>query len=611
MQKRTKTWSAIVTAVAAVVIIVLVVISSNGSSPSTQSKNQTISIAEGAGASPNYILPFYPASQCTVTNTSQFQQMMFRPLYWFGLAGDASLQPNLSVGEAPVYSNKNQTVSVTTKGWKFANGETVSGTSVMFFLNLYKAEPTEFCTYSKGLGIPDQIKSATSTGSTVTLKLTAPVNPLWFTDNQLATITPLASSWDTTGTATNVGCATGAYGAATTISACKKVWTYLNAQASKISTFTNSTWQGGVDGPWTLTAMDSLGNATFAANAKYSGPQKPMVKKVKLVAFLSASSEQNQLIAGNIDLGYVDSSVLTQPAPTPGVAGPNWSQLASKYNLVVVSTFSNNYMNLNFGNNPGSKFIKQLYIRQALELAINQPAIIKNDFKNYATPTWSELPPSTPASESGTIKQPYSFNLAKAASLLKSHGWLKTGSTLTCTNPGTAQNQCGAGITLATSLKLNVEWASGTPSLDTEMNAIISYWGSLGIQTTHATATFGQTAGSCPSAYSASTTFDICNWGGGWLFAPDYFPSGEPLLLTGAGSNSGQYSNAKMDALIRSTLSANVKLTQYGQYTADQLPVLYDPLSTYQDEVLKTLKSKIGFQSVLLNYTPEYYYFSN
>ena len=34
----------------------------------------TITIAEGANATPNYILPFYPGSQCTVANTSQFQQ---------------------------------------------------------------------------------------------------------------------------------------------------------------------------------------------------------------------------------------------------------------------------------------------------------------------------------------------------------------------------------------------------------------------------------------------------------------------------------------------------------------------------------------------------------
>jgi peptide/nickel transport system substrate-binding protein len=255
--------------------------------------------------------------------------------------------------------------------------------------------------------------------------------------------------------------------------------------------------------------------------------------------------------------------------------------------------------------------LNQLYIRQALQLGINQSMIIADALKNYAQPTWSELPPSTPASESGAITQPYPFNLSKAEALLKSHGWTKSGMGLVCSKPGTGTSDCGAGITAGDLLKLNVEWYSGSPSLDTEMNAIMDDWATVGITTTHSTGTFDATAGSCPSAYTPTTAFDICNWGGGWLYAPDYFPSGEPLLLTGAGSNSGQYSNAKMDALIRATLVQNVKLTKYAQYTADQLPVLYDPLATGQTEVIKTLKSSIGFQSVLQNFTPEYYSFAN
>jgi peptide/nickel transport system substrate-binding protein len=611
MQKKTKTWTAVtILVVVAAVAIGLVVSSSGKNNPTSGVANKTLTIAEGANAAPDYILPFYPPAKCTVTNTSQFQVMMFRPLYWFGLAGDAGLQANLSSGNLPTYSNKNRTVTLTTKGWKFADGQTVNGQSVLFFLNMYKAEPSEFCTYSKGLGIPDQVKNVSVSDNTVTIDLTASVNPQWFTDNQLANITPMPSSWDRNGSATNVGCATGTYGAALTIADCKKVWTYLNAQAQIVSTFSKTMWQGGVDGPWKLTAMDDLGNATFTANTLYSGPQKPMIKTVKLVAFTSAVAEQNQLAGGNIDLGYVDPSVLTQPAPAPGKAGPNWPQLNGKYKLVVVPTFSNNYMNLNFGKNPGVKYLNQLYIRQALQLGIDQPAIIKNALKNYGQPTWSELPPSTPSTESGTITQPYPFNLAKAASLLKSHGWTKSGSSLVCAQPGTGTSNCGAGIAAGDQLKLNVEWYSGDPSLDTEMSAIIADWTTLGIQLTHSTGTFAATAGSCPSAYNPTTTFDICNWGGGWLYAPDYFPSGEPLLLTGAGSNSGQYSNATMDTLIRATLVQNVKLTTYAQYTADQLPVLYDPLATFQDEVIKGLKSTIGFQSVLQNYTPEYYSFA-
>lgn len=568
-----------------------------------------LTIAESPNATPNYILPFYPPAQCTVTNTSQFQVMMFRPLYWFGLGASAALQPQLSIGTTPRYSNGNRTVTVSTKGWKFADGQTVNGQSIMFFLNMYKAEPSEFCTYTQGLGIPDQIASASAHGNTVVMHLKSAVNPLWFNDNELATITPMANSWNRTASSLKGGCANGTFGAASTIANCKKVWTFLNAQAQKINTFTGKMWQSGVDGPWRLTKMDNLGNATFQPNARYSGPVKAKVAYVKLVAFTTATGEQNQLQAGNIDLGYVDPSVLTQPAPSPGKAGPNWPQLHNRYKLVVNTTFANNYMNLNFGGNPGAKFLNQTYIRQALEEGINQSAIIKNAFKGYGVPTWSEIPPMTPASESGKISQPFPFNLSKAESLLTSHGWTMQGNQLVCTSPGTGNSQCGAGISNGDKLTLSVEWVSGTPSLDTEMNAILADWGTLGIQTTHSTGTFGQTAGSCPVAYNKTTTFDICNWGGGWLYAPDYFPSGEPLLLTGAGSNSGLYSNPKMDSLIKQTLAANVKLTTYAQYTAEQLPVLYDPLASGTGEVINTLRSPIGFQSTLDNFTPEYYYF--
>ena len=45
----------------------------------------------------------------------------------------------------------------------------------------------------------------------------------------------------------------------------------------------------------------------------------------------------------------------------------------------------------------------------------------------------------------------------------------------------------------------------------------------------------------------------MANWGGGWVYAPDYYPSGELLFQTGAGSNAGSYSDKKNDALIHDT----------------------------------------------------------
>jgi peptide/nickel transport system substrate-binding protein len=568
-----------------------------------------ITIAEPANATPNYILPFYPPANCTVTNTSNFQIFMYRPLYFFGLGNNAGLNTGISTGNLPKYSNGNKTVTINMKGWKFADGQTVDAESVLFFLNMYDAVPSGFCTYTKGLGIPDQVASASASGNTVTIHLKSPVSPLWFTDNELATITPMANSWDVTSATKKSDCASGKYGAASTIAACKAVQAYLTKQAANTSTFTGKLWQSGVDGPYKLIKMDNLGNAEFQANPSYSGPQKAQVEFVKQVAFTSTTAEQNQLEAGNITYGYVDPSVLTSPAPSPGTAGPNWAPVASKFNLVVTVPFSNNYMNLNFGKNPGAVFLNQLYVRQALESSIDQAAIIKSADKGYAAATYSAVPLSTPSSEVGKITQPYPYDLTTAEADFTKNGWTDQSGQLVCTSPGTGAGQCGTGITQGQKLTLSLEYYSGVPSLATEMNAVIADWTSLGIGITQTTGTFNDTAGSCPSAYNAATTFDICNWGGGWLYAPDYYPSGEPLYLTGAGSNSGQYSNPTMDSLIKATLSTNVKLTTFAQFTADNLPVLWDPVQTTLTEVSKSLKSSIGFKDVLETWTPEYWHY--
>ena len=577
---------------------------------SASSTPQVITIAEGANATPDYILPFYPPANCTVTNTSQFQEMMFRPLYFYGVGGSAAVQPSVSLGNAPVYSNGNKTVTINLKGWKFADGQTIDAESVMFFLNMYDAVPSGFCTYTKGLGIPDQVATASGTGNTVVIHLKSPVSPLWFTSNELAVITPMANTWDVTSATKKSDCASGKYGAASTIAACKAVQAYLNKQGANTSTFTDKLWQSGVSGPWTLIKMDNLGNAEFTANTKYSGPVKPKVKFVKLVAFTSTTAEQNQLQAGNIDFGYVDPSVLTSPAPAPGKAGPNFAPLASKFNLVSGIPYSNNYMNLNFGKNPGAVFLDQLYVRAALESSIDQAAIIKNAFKNYGFPTDSAVPVNTPSTEVGKITNPYPYSLTAAAADFSKNGWTLTGGKLACTSPGTAAGECGAGITQGENLTLAVEYYSGVPSLATEMQAIIANWTSLGIVITQNTSTFNDAAGTCPAAYGG-TTYDICDWGGGWLYAPDYYPSGEPLYLTGAGSNSGLYSNPTMDSLIKATLSTNVKLTAFAQFSADNLPVLWDPVGTFTNEVSKSLVSSSGgvFGGPLETFTPEYWSF--
>lgn len=567
----------------------------------------TIVWADGPGASANYIFPYMSCTYFNVNNINQFQFMMFRPLYWFGLPGTAGISYPLSPAKAPVFTNGNKTATITMKGWKFADGQTVNAQSVMFFLNMYAADPGGYCGNNGSLSIPALIKSASGHGNTVKINFTKSLNPGYALYNNLSMLVPMPKAWDTTGGGVAGKCSTGVYGATSTNVACKNVEAYLNAQSANFATYTGKLWQSGVDGPWRLTHFDSLGNATFQPNNRYSGPVKAKVAFVKQVAYTAATAEENDLQAGKVTLGYVDASVLTSPAKAPGVAGPNWAPLVSRYNLLSGSSWAFNYAPLNFNpSDPKAALIKQLYVRQALQLGIDQTGIINNIFKGYGFVTSSPLPPFAPASISAPVNNPYPFDLAKAKALLTSHGWTIQNNVQTCTSPGAGANQCGAGIAQGATLSFGVIWSSGSPSFDQQWATQIADWASIGIQFTHSTGRFNTIAAGCASATSG---YEMCQFGG-WVYAPDYYPSGESLFSSQGGFNVGTYSDPQMETLIKDTIFGTAKLTAFENFAAQQLPVLFEPNSAGLAEVLKTLKSTNGFKAdPLLNFMPEYYHY--
>jgi hypothetical protein len=52
--------------------------------------------AELPGDAPNWIFPFVDAAHNNVADTAQFQQLMYRPLYWVGNGGQPSIDYSLS-----------------------------------------------------------------------------------------------------------------------------------------------------------------------------------------------------------------------------------------------------------------------------------------------------------------------------------------------------------------------------------------------------------------------------------------------------------------------------------------------------------------------------------
>jgi len=603
---------------------------SSGTAASTSAGQTTATWAEAPQTPPNYIFPFESLAFFSVSNGTQFQYLMYRPLYWFGQGTSPGLNTSLSLAAAPTYSNNDTVVTVNLDNYKWSNGETVTSQNVMFWMNMLHAEKANWAGYAPGT-IPDDIQSITVNSPTqLTMTLTGAVNSYWFTYNELSQITPMPNAWDVTaaGAAPNSGgCAAAPYGTAD--AACTNVYTFLSKQAgydpanpkaanNSLSTYaTNPLW-GVVDGPWKLTQFDASGNVTFTANKSYSGPVKPTITTFKEVPFTSDSAEFNALVGGKVDVGYLPTGDVTSPTTNPLVAGPNNPRLTGTYSMDPLYTWAINYFPYNFNSNGdggnAGRIFSQLYIRQAIQLLVDQPLYNQKINKGYGVGTYGPVP-SEPANSfvSAEVKNnPYPYNPTKAVSLLKDHGWtVVPGGTSTCASPGTAANQCGAGIPAGAKLAFDLPYASGSDNLTQLMNAEKSSWASAGINMTLSQQSFNTVIGnSVPCTTGTQCAWELGNWGAGWIFSPDYYPSGESIFQTGAGSNSGSYSDPTNDANILATTQTQVPLTQYENYLAEQLPVVFQPNTvTSLTEIAKGLSGATP-QSPLWAITPENWRFN-
>lgn len=547
---------------------------------------------------------------------------MFRPLYFFGKGASVAVQPASSLANLPVASNGDKTFTVDMKGWKYADGQSIDAESLAFDLNMFKSFTApvdgktpnigDYCGYTPGYGIPDQIKSISYpdglTGNKVVINFTSSQNPNWELYNELSQLQPLPNSWDATATGPS-HCATDAYNSAAANTQCIDVYNYLNAQSLKVSTWTSGFWQGGDDGPFTLSAADALGNVSFVPNTKYAGPQKAQLAQVNEKAYSAESAEQEDLETNSIQIGYVDPSDLSSGAPKAGGLGKNLPSLAANYNLVTGETWSYNYEALVFSNNTSGTSkandkvrnaeMGQLYVRQALQMGIDQSGIISSVDKNYAIPTCSPIPADVPASLAKPVNCAYPYSITKGLALLKSHGWKLVSGVATCEAAGSGMSDCGAGIPKGSMLAFKFSYLSAAASPATADTAQIEIggWKKEGIEVQ-----------SDPTGYNTAiticTSVDICSWGVGWIYDPDFLPTGESILGTGAGGNSGFFSNNKMNTLIKGTDFGHTSLDTYGKYAAEDAPFLYVPTSTAITEVSKTLKGYV--LNPLENFTPEY-----
>jgi peptide/nickel transport system substrate-binding protein len=614
-----------VTACSAVLAVSAAACSSGGVAPSGSStptggtpvKGGTATVALPPATVYNWIFPFYSITNASVYNDEQFQFLMYRPLYMFGNNTDTSVTINypLSPADPPVYSNDGKTVTVTLKGWKWSDGESVDANDVIFFLNMAKAEKADWYAYESGL-LPDNVVSYKATGpDTLTMQLNQAYSSIWFTYNQLAELNPMPMAWDVT----SLGAAPGSGGCTTDSAAdgwakCKAVYTFLNAQAEKPPSYATSPLWSVVDGPWKLAAFSTDGNVTVVPNPSYSGSPKPQLSAVKFVPYTDDATEYTALKTGLVDIGYIPAQDLPEK-PANSVL-PATDPLGSGYYLEPFYDFGITYAQPNFNNPQVGYLVRQLYIRQALQYAMDQPGIDAAIWRGYAVPTSGAIPTlpanqwEPPIQEENGGQGPYPFSLAKAKALLISHGWAEVGGVMTCQDPA----KCGTGITAGEQLKLTFDYSTGVTASTDQWQVYKSDASQVGIDITLEGQTFDAIIGESAPCAPMGPKCDVQVFAeGGWGYdGPGFEPTGESLFETGAGSNSGNYSDPTMDQLINEThTSSSLSVFyQYATYAAEQLPFIWAPSpNPFQIQAVNSTLRGVTF-SPMFTLLPEYWYYT-
>jgi peptide/nickel transport system substrate-binding protein len=284
------------------------------------------------------------------------------------------------------------------------------------------------------------------------------------------------------------------------------------------------------------------------------------------------------------------------------------------YKIFSAPTWGANFWVLNFAHTATKPLIDQLYIRQALAHLVDQPGYVRGIFKGYAIEQYGPIPsdPPNPLITSYEKSDPYPYSLADSESLLRGHGWsIVPNGTDTCTSPGTASSECGAGIAKGQRLELTDVYGSGVSYIDEINTSFISEAAAVGIKITGVLRTSNSILSDY--GYTNTQTWDLEDWGGS-SYPPEIDPTGDFPFGKGSAGNQGSYYDPKTQGLIDATVSGSGSVAAYDayeNYVTAQLPDIWQPLNdnviAYKSDLSGTDGGVDGLTQA--SFTPEDYYF--
>lgn len=593
--------------------------SSAGTVGTTAVDGGTATYATEPDLNVNYIFPFVSPNYIDVSNTDDFQYLMYRPLYWFGQGTKPYLDGKLSLAYPPTYSGRQVTIKLRKYNW--SNGQPVTAQNVLFWINMQLSLANSANEYGGTVAgdFPFNVTHLRAVGTDeLTMTMNKPYSADWFTYNELSQVTPMPEEWDRTSASATSNCSSKP-------SACPAVYKYLDSQsAGKASSWASSPLWSIVDGPWKLLSANNDGYAKLGLNPHYSGPPAAHhINTFVIEPFTSEQAEFNVLQdpqgSQRLDVGYLPT--VDAPVPPPGAATGGNPATLSNYKLTVLYPWELTYFPYNYHDPKAGPIFSQLYFRQAFQSLIDQEGIIDGPLHGYGKPTTGPVTnyPVTNYLAPSVAAQgdQWELNLANAEKLLKAHGWSITPNGIDrCTRPGNGPADCGPGVARNAQLDFSMIYASGIDYMYSATKELVSNASLAGIRITATAEPIGNIFGAafCVPApgQPACPGWQLADWGS-WTYSPDYLPTGEELFESNSNADAGFFNDAKDNALITKTVEARSAkqfidaMYKWQRFLAPDLPVVYQPNAPILVETVNNLN--IGPQSSTLTINPENWYF--
>lgn len=518
--------------------------------------------------------PIVPGVDCYTLTGGYLGPDMYRPLLWMSKTDTIQYSRSIASAVTPSQNDTVFTITLNPK-WHWSNGQPITSADVVYDANLILAasgpkSPLGYCFAGTG-GVPEDWKSVQADGANkVVITTTSSVNPVWFEHNGLSQLVPMPKSvWDKY---------------SNPIQELK----WINSIGDQPS---NPVYKV-VDGPYTIAKSVQDQYWDFKINPHFSGSHKPTIPEVVYDYEASDASTFADLEKGNVELAHIPLNYY-KPA-----------EKLANYRIVKEPLFSYSYDRLNFNpqavNGEGA-LLDQLYIRQALQYGVDQQGILKSVLLGFGTITNGPVPYAPHnAYFDYSMQEYYAFNINQGKSLLEAHGWKLVNGVMEKNGQP---------------LQFQVLYGTGSTTLVDELQIMQADWAKEGIKV--------ELKGEAPTTVSAleTTPADATKWaivaGGGWIYAPDFYPSGGGLYKPGAGFNFGAYNDPHANQLINLTYEGGTpnqvaaRFTAYQKYMTQQLPDLWVPNEDYIWAVSKNLHGFASNFSAFWSYTPDnFLYFS-